>query len=273
MPISAIDGCTENHWMDVKNILFDAIDDAGFEANLVSNADDVGVIQKRIVQNLYNNEIVVCDVSARNPNVMFELGMRLAFDKPTIIVKDDRTEYAFDTSVIEHLGYPRDLRYATIIEFKKNLASKIAFTHEKSQTDSNYTTFLKHFGEYHASELQKQDLPATEYIIESLDELRQEVGRLGRKPLPMWSRPYKWPKYFVPSARLGDPEYCAPILEEFKKEYPNMTFNDILDSPEGREKLYNHLIKYDLIGGGTPDSESFIRWAAKLLANTQLTLF
>ncbi len=55
--------------------------------------------------------IVVCDISARNANVMFELGMRLAFDKPTVIIKDERTPYSFDISSIEHLDYPSDLRY------------------------------------------------------------------------------------------------------------------------------------------------------------------
>jgi len=87
MPISEIDGCSAEHWEDVLNILCEAIDEAGFKANLVSSSSDVGVIQKRIIQNLYNNPIVVCDVSGKNPNVMFELGMRLAFDKPTIIIK------------------------------------------------------------------------------------------------------------------------------------------------------------------------------------------
>ncbi len=85
MPISASDGCQESHWQDVKGILFEAIQAAGFEANLVSDADEVGIIQKRIIQNLYANPVVVCDVSGKNPNVMFELGIRLAFDKPTSI--------------------------------------------------------------------------------------------------------------------------------------------------------------------------------------------
>ncbi|EKF9229547.1 hypothetical protein O1B71_001874, partial [Vibrio cholerae] len=86
MPISGIDGCTESHWSDVLEILNDAIEDAGFVGNLVSHSDEVGIIHKRIIQNLYDNPIVVCDVSCKNPNVMFELGLRLAFDKPTIIV-------------------------------------------------------------------------------------------------------------------------------------------------------------------------------------------
>jgi hypothetical protein len=74
MPISAIDGCTESHWGDVLEIITEAIEDAGFVANLVSNADDVGLIHKRIIQNLYDNPIVVCDVSGKNPNVMSNSG-------------------------------------------------------------------------------------------------------------------------------------------------------------------------------------------------------
>ncbi len=109
MPISALDDCSEQHWADVRQILFEALEAVGFEAQLVSEADDVGVIHKRIVQNLYDNPIVVCDVSGKNPNVMFELGMRIAFDKPVVIIKDDQTAYSFDTRPIEHIPYPRDL--------------------------------------------------------------------------------------------------------------------------------------------------------------------
>jgi hypothetical protein len=79
---------------------------------------------------------------------MFELGMRLAFDKPTVIVKDDKTNYSFDTSVIEHLDYPRDLRYSKIVEFQERLGEKIQSTHERSANDLNYTTYLKHFGSF-----------------------------------------------------------------------------------------------------------------------------
>ncbi len=148
MPISAIDGCSESHWSDVHEILAEAIYDAGFEANLVSNADDVGIIQKRIIQNLYDNPVVVCDVSGKNPNVMFELGMRLAFDKPTIIVKDDKTSYSFDTSPIEHLEYPRDLRFSRIVEFKAailGLESESSSVFSPDATQLQETSTETHF--------------------------------------------------------------------------------------------------------------------------------
>lgn len=178
MPISSIDGCSEIHWSEVLNIITEAIEDSGFEGNLVSNADDAGIIQKRIIQNLYENPVVVCDVSGKNPNVMFELGMRLAFDKPTIIIKDDETTYSFDTSPIEHLEYPRDLRFSKIVDFKSRLAEKIKATYLKSTTDKNYTTFLKHFGEFKVAVIDKKEVSGQEFIIDELKFIRHSIRKL-----------------------------------------------------------------------------------------------
>lgn len=178
MPISMIDGCTESHWSDVLEIITESVEDAGFDANLVSNADDVGIIHKRIIQNLYDNPIVVCDVSGKNPNVMFELGMRLAFDKPTVIIKDEKTTYSFDTSAIEHIEYPRDLRFSRIIEFKAKLSEKIVATHKRATTDPNYTTFLKHFGEFTVAKLDKKEVSGQQFIIEELRSIRSAVRRM-----------------------------------------------------------------------------------------------
>jgi hypothetical protein len=179
MPISAIDGLSEAHWSDVKAILEETIVGAGFVPRLVSHANEVGIIQQRIVQNLYENPIVVVDVSAKNPNVMFELGMRLTFDKPTVIVKDDKTNYSFDTAPIDHLGYPRDLRFGKITEFKAELAARIKATYEASQ-DPNYTTFLKHFQILNISKLDKREVSSEQFILEELKALRVLVEQLPR---------------------------------------------------------------------------------------------
>ena len=197
MPISSIDNCSKEHWAEVKNILSEAIEKAGFKPCLVSDADDSGVIQKRIVQNIYDNDIVVCDVSCKNPNVMFELGMRLAFDKPTIIVIDDKTNYTFDTSVIEHLAYPRDLRYYSILEFQKRLKDKIIATSSRSKDDPNYTTFLKNFGEFEVAHIEKKKGSLDQAILSKLDDLFTQVNRIQKQR----------PSYFL----------AKPMVEEYDK--------------------------------------------------------
>ena len=117
-------------------------------------------------------------MSGKNPNVMFELGMRLAFDKPTIIIKDDKTDYTFDTSIIEHLTYPRDLRFSKIVEFKEQLKKKITGTYNKSISDPSYSTFLKSFGQYKIAQLDETEVSPSVYILTSLEEMKNNISRL-----------------------------------------------------------------------------------------------
>ena len=179
MPISAIDGCTETHWEEVRQVIKEALSETNFQVEVVSDSNEVGIIQKRIVQNIYDNDIVVCDVSAKNPNVMFELGMRLAFDKPAIIIKDDKTNYSFDTSPIEHITYPRDLHYHTIQLFKTKLKDKVIATYEAS-LKPEYTTFLKHFGQFVVANIEEKKVGKDEYLLSAVNELRGEVLAMGR---------------------------------------------------------------------------------------------
>jgi hypothetical protein len=158
----------------VRSIIKEALFDTEFFVELVSDSDEIGIIQKRIVSNIYNNEIIICDVSAKNPNVMFELGMRLAFDKPAIIIKDDRTNYSFDTGQIEHLEYPRELNYHPIQAFIRKLKEKVIATYEASKR-SDYTTFLKHFGQFLVANIEQKKVDKYDYMLEAISDLRKEV--------------------------------------------------------------------------------------------------
>lgn len=178
MPISDIDGYPKGHWGEILSILKDVAEEAGFEPNLVSDADDVGLIHKRIVQNLFDSPIVLCDLSGRNPNVMLELGMRLAFDKPTVLVKDDKTGITFDAGVIEHLLYPADLRYSQINTFRERLGDKLRATYRQSQESPDKASFLKAFGSFTVQKLDEHVVPAEAAMLEAIAEVRTEVRRL-----------------------------------------------------------------------------------------------
>jgi len=163
-PISAMgETYPEKHWQEIADILDEVVKGAGFESNLVSNGSAVDVIQTRIVQNLYHYPLVICDVSGANANVMFELGLRLAFDKATISIKDRETGYNFDTSPIEHINYPRDLHYPSIIEFKHELKEKFLSTFEAQQGEG-YSPFLKRFGGLVPRKLDEKEVSGREYI-------------------------------------------------------------------------------------------------------------
>jgi hypothetical protein len=179
MPISSHPDYSQDHWKDVLSIISEAINETQFKPNLVSDDEAIGLIHERIVTNIYNNEMVVCDVSSKNPNVMFELGLRLAFDKPVIIIKDDKTSYTFDTGVIEHISYPSSLRFGDIVSFKKDLTRRIEATYKKAIETTNYSPFLKGFGKKIVpAKIQGEEVSETKFLIDQIYGLKDEMKRL-----------------------------------------------------------------------------------------------
>lgn len=171
MPIAPMPDYESGHWPRVREVLDRAIENAGFKPRLVSESEDIGVIHGHIVQNLYDDDIVVCDVSGKNANVMFELGLRLAFDKPTIIVKDDITGYSFDTSPIKHIGYRKDQRFDDVAQFQKELTAAILSTIEAKKNDESYSPFLKHFGKFTPKSIDNKEIPQIDYILNKLSSI------------------------------------------------------------------------------------------------------
>jgi hypothetical protein len=244
MPISPIDGCSAEHWSEVLTIIKDVIRDSDFEPNLVSDSDEIGIIQKRIIQNLYNSDILVCDVSAKNPNVMFELGIRLAFDKPTIIIKDDHTDYTFDTSVIEHIGYPRDLRFNKIIDFKENLKKKIIGTYEKSRKDPKYSTFLKNFGEYKVAHLEEKEVSSDKYILAALEEIRSEISQLKRRDNVKEANTSKLSSLDALRKKVQEPslhELVRKLVDAFKS-VKGITSDQVYENPLLKHEIEDFVI-------------------------------
>jgi hypothetical protein len=183
MPIATFGDYPQSHWTAVEAILREALTEVGFDAKLVSQETTSGVIHQRIITNLYTNDIVVCDVSARNPNVMFELGMRLAFDKPTIIVKDNDTPFSFDISGIEHLTYPRSLTYADIVSFKEKLGQMVVDTSKAAASDPSYSTFLKHVAGVKPARIDIQEVPFQDFLLKQLEDIRSRIDSLQYSPV------------------------------------------------------------------------------------------
>ncbi len=174
MPISAMGDHSAEHWSEVRQILSQSITRANMRPQIVSDSFETDIIQSRIIQNLYENPVVICDVSCLNPNVMFELGIRITFKKPVIIVADHNTKLPFDTSVIEHQFYPADLHYHQIENFIVDLAGKIEKMAQKSK-DGTFQSFIEQFGQFQVLEPETVAVGTDEYVLEQLMEIRKEL--------------------------------------------------------------------------------------------------
>lgn len=187
MPISKTEGYKENHWYEVREILEDSIksveEDMNIECECQIVSDIAGtekIIQRNIVTNIYDSDLIICDVSSLNPNVLFELGMRLAFDKQVIIVKDEVTDYIFDTNIIFHINYDSNLNYIAIKEFKENLRKDIKKALSSEKENAGY---LDAFGDIKVKKMNTEEIDvqsAIENMMYQLSSLKSDFNRLSR---------------------------------------------------------------------------------------------
>lgn len=214
MPISDTPDYRSGHWEDIKSMLDEVTSEIGFkESRIVSTGLDVSTIHKRIVNNIYNDDIIICDVSSRNPNVMFELGMRIAFDKPVIIIKDNATQYCFDSGTIEHLEYPKDMRYAEIDKFKNILKQKIEKTIEHHQSNPDESPILNSFGSFTAIRPNIPEMTEADLFRSELQEIKYLLAKNFKNRDNYWNEPTNWLREKRPKAMFGgsDEEIFANV--------------------------------------------------------------
>ncbi|WOE65077.1 hypothetical protein RY972_13465 [Aeromonas allosaccharophila] len=186
MPIAANEVGSVEHWLHVRKIITDALIGTDFKVKMVSDSNEVNVIQNNIVTNIYSNDIVICDVSSRNPNVMFELGMRLTFDKPVVIIKDKDTPYSFDVGNIQHLEYPRSLNYVEIQHFQQALKEKTLSTLAASKAQG-YSPFLSHYKIQHVSKVETEVVGRDDYLMSAINEIKSMIERKESNRGGVWS--------------------------------------------------------------------------------------
>lgn len=227
MPIGAMPPTYDSaHWSDVRSIINSAAEKAGFYPQIVSDSFEDDVIQSRIIKNLYENEVVVCDVSGVNPNVMFELGMRITFNKPVIAITDDFDDLPFDTKIIEHIKYPRDLHIHQTNKFIDDLASKIKLLHGKHK-EGKYKTPLDSLGPFEVFTPSTQQVPAEKYIADGIDNILKRMAQLERDVRRNKEVGHIWP------AALAKEKNSLTLTLRSKDEFEEHHIDELIKQVDG----------------------------------------
>lgn len=176
MPISAIGEYDEEHWKEVKECLEDTVKELGFEIRMVSDNDLNLLIPSKIVQSLLQDDIIICDISGVNPNVMFELGLRIGFNKSYIILFDDKQKIPFDINTISCLRYPSTLNKVQMKKFENSLKERIEKVEQEEGND-----FLRAYGKIKVYEPETEKVTVTEFqeqFFEKMNSLSNTITRV-----------------------------------------------------------------------------------------------
>lgn len=123
----------QDHFLNVyKYMIKPAAEEEGYEVSRVDEILSSTKIMDKIYSRLKEAEMVICDLSARNSNVFYELGIRHALAKPVVLIKDDRTEFSFDVSGITTILYDSSRKYENVVYVKKRIQEAIR------ETESNW---------------------------------------------------------------------------------------------------------------------------------------
>lgn len=99
--------------------------DAGFSV-FTANRDGSDVIQATIVNQLLDADLVIVDLTENNPNVLFELGLRIAEQKPVAIIRAKGTPPIFDVdNMLRVYEYDPNLWASTVVQDKPKLTEHI----------------------------------------------------------------------------------------------------------------------------------------------------
>ena len=164
MLIADCDGYEKGHFAHVyDDIIKPAIDKTEFTAIRADEVKETNFIHLDILKKLIDAPIAVCDLSTRNPNVLFELGIRQAFDKPVVLIQEKGTPKIFDIAPLRYLEYSKEMKYHEVLESQKSLQEAIEATKAAEGDSGNINSIVK---------LMALSSPA---IIPNLDNSNKEV--------------------------------------------------------------------------------------------------
>lgn len=95
MPFSDTKICTADEWTDIyENVFRESIEPLGYKCERAQPA--TGSLIKSIISKLRTSRIVIADITDRNPNVFYELGVRHTLSNRTVIVSQDEKDIPSD---------------------------------------------------------------------------------------------------------------------------------------------------------------------------------
>lgn len=218
MPISDNENYETEHFKRVYEDIFKpACEIAGYKAIRADDIKKTNLIHLDILNRLLKSDMAICDLSSKNPNVLFELGIRQAFDKPTVLVKDVDTNTIFDIAPLKYYTYNKSLMYRNVLEDQKEIAKFLAETEESCIKNDNINSIVKLLSLNKATISEKFDDEGQisyKYIISELNELRRDIRKVSGKR--------------EPANKNQDFRYILLLLDELREMISNGTSLSII---------------------------------------------
>jgi hypothetical protein len=176
MPISDVEGYEPGHFGRVyEHIIKPACKIAGLQPIRADEVQVTNYIALDILRKILDADMVICDLSAKNPNVLYELGIRQAFNLPVTLIKDSKTSRIFDIQGLRDIEYDESLRIDKINDAVESIANTLKNT---STLDENEVNSLVQLLGVQSAKLPSIEISEDTSIL--LNAINDIGGRLSR---------------------------------------------------------------------------------------------
>lgn len=175
MPISNNTNYPDGHFDRVyKYLINPACELAGFKAIRADEVNNTNYIALDIIKRIINSDMAICDLSSQNPNVLYELGIRQAFNKPVTLIKDKVTKRIFDIQGFRDFEYDSNLRVDNIEREIESLSELIKNTYESQGSEINSLTTLLSLSPAKLQE-NKEISAESELILNAISSMERRI--------------------------------------------------------------------------------------------------
>ena len=107
---------------------------AGYEPCRADDSKASHMIMFDILKKIMDCDMAICDLSSKNANVFYELGLRQAFNKKTILITDGKDKPPFDIAGFRYVPYNPSLRIDSV-QIEINRISEMLHETENAPED------------------------------------------------------------------------------------------------------------------------------------------
>lgn len=165
-----------SHWIKptIESIRINAKADNFISCHRADKENRPGEIITHIIENLATSDIVIADLTGRNPNVFYELGVRHAIRNTTILISEDIEDIPFDLRGLRTIHYRYHIE--GIWDFQQALKDTVLkIISEPEQIDNPVRSFL------YKREMEKLLLTPTPPGFDVLKNFMSEMEHIKRE--------------------------------------------------------------------------------------------
>jgi hypothetical protein len=168
-------------------IIAPAVRDANLEPYRADQDLTPGAITPKFLSELLSARVIIADLTGRNPNVFYELGIAHSFARPLISIADSSSSLPFDTKderVIELGEYPpTGLTYAQGERAKASLQESLIIVLSDGYVSPSPLREV-------AANASVDQLAPENPLAAEMAQIRESLEELRRQPLPAADPPY-----------------------------------------------------------------------------------